>query len=97
MVADRETESKGVAWARRVMAEKLATQRLPRIGRGYTARYRAAYAVAEIADRKLYTRRGFVCAENPLRRHERVFWTDVLRCANEVKVDESNRPMMEGV
>lgn len=83
-----EHEAKGRAWARKVIAEKLASGDLPNLGSGYSDELRAARAVQSIADRKLYTRSGRSGQklENSMSRKDRDFWRGALAEAGEYAV-----------
>jgi len=78
-----DSARKGYAWAGKVIGEKeREPSRLPSLGRGYSARYRAAYAVESLARNKL---------QYSLPAHEAVFWSAVMDRAVEEKADESMR------
>ena len=70
---------KGRAWAARVFEERLASGKLPRLGSGYTDEERAARAVRDIAERKLYvqSKRSSVRQDAPLSKWDREFWQGV--------------------
>lgn len=71
MMLHRKEYDNGKRWALKVFNEKLKSGKLPNLGEGYPDEYRAAYAVSQIARKKLEP-------GSPLWPKQKKFWEGVL-------------------
>lgn len=71
MMLHKKDYDNGRRWALKVYNQKLKSGDLPRLGEGYPDEYRAAYAVSQIARKKLGP-------DSPLWPKQKAFWQGVL-------------------
>ena len=83
-------ESAGAKWAQKIYDEKLAKKDFVNLGAGFSDELCAARSVAAIAHRKLYLpgiAAGTRVINPELPKHQRVFWTDVIKHASQLCIE----------